>query len=348
MDILNILFLDSFFEFVDPKKRIFVGYLFISLIIALAWLFFKKGLGLLQTLRKIFDTKVFFSKSAKSDYLLFFSNHIFMSLVSPFLITQLAIATFLFHFFHTIPWISLGYLNNTNVTLITIAFTSFHFILDDFTKYIVHRWMHKIPTLWALHKVHHSATYLTPITVFRTHPLEGIIFSLRGAFTQGISISSFIFFFGSNVDLVTVLGANIFIFFFNIAGSNLRHSHIGIQYWKWLEYIIISPAQHQLHHSVAIRHHDKNYGVALAIWDWVFGSLHHSVKYETLTIGIKKNQTDKTHSLIYLYLNPIKEIINIFNNNLSSMVKFIKQNSLTKRLHLSVKSLRNFSIGIQR
>ena len=31
--------------------------------------------------------------------------------------------------------------------------------------------------LWALHKVHHSATVLTPMTVFRTHHLEGINFS---------------------------------------------------------------------------------------------------------------------------------------------------------------------------
>ena len=59
--------------------------------------------------------------------------------------------------------------------------------------------MHKWPILWALHKVHHSATVLTPMTVFRTHPLEGIIFSLRSSLTQAISISSFVFLFGDVV-----------------------------------------------------------------------------------------------------------------------------------------------------
>ena len=78
--------------------------------------------------------------------------------------------------------------------------------------------MHKWHILWALHKVHHSATTLTPMTVFRTHPLEGVIFSFRGAITQAVTISSFIFLFGSNVDLFTVLGANIFTFLFNIFG----------------------------------------------------------------------------------------------------------------------------------
>ena len=105
--------------------------------------------------------------------------------------------------------------------------------------------MHKWPILWAIHKVHHSATFLTPMTVFRTHPLEGVVFSLRSAFTQAISISSFVFLFGPQVDIATILGANIFIFAFNIAGSNLRHSHIDIRYWKWLEYLIISPALHK-------------------------------------------------------------------------------------------------------
>ena len=100
------------------------------------------------------------------------------------------------------------------------------------------------------------------MTVFRTHPLEGIIFSLRSAITQAIGISIFFYLFGNLVSLYTIVGVNIFVFVFNILGSNLRHSHIGIRYWKWLEYIFISPAQHQLHHSIAFEHHDKNFGAA--------------------------------------------------------------------------------------
>ena len=153
------------------------------------------------------------------------------------------------------------------------------------------------------------------MTVFRTHPLEGVVFSLRSAFTQAISISSFVFLFGPQVDIATILGANIFIFAFNIAGSNLRHSHIDISYWKWLEYLIISPAQHQLHHSIAREHHDKNFGAALALWDWLFGSLHHSVEFDTLELGIEKNQKDESHNLKDLYINPFIEIKNYFLKN---------------------------------
>ena len=135
---------------------------------------------------------------------------------------------------------------------------------------------------------------------------------------------SFVFFFGPQVDIATILGANIFIFAFNIAGSNLRHSHIDISYWKWLEYIIISPAQHQVHHSVLKQHHDKNFGVALAVWDWLFGSLHHSEKIENLKLGIHIDQKDDTHSLKFLYFEPLREITLIIIRQFTKLKQILK------------------------
>ena len=312
-------------KFIDPKKRVFLFYILISILIATAWFMINKKLSLKKTLIKIFDKKIFFSKSAKSDYKIFLINQLIMMIVSPFLITQLTIATALYFYFHTIDWLSAGMFVGIAKIYIILSFTIFQFTIDDFSKYIVHRFMHKWPVLWALHKVHHSATVLTPMTVFRTHPLEGIIFSLRSAITQAIGISMFFYLFGNLVSLYTIVGVNVFVFVFNILGSNLRHSHIGIRYWKWLEYIFISPAQHQLHHSIAFEHHDKNFGAALAIWDWLFGSLHHSVEFETLHLVIKKNQHDATHNLKNLYLDPIHEIKkHIFNKIKKIKNKFNK------------------------
>ena len=312
-------------QFIDPKKRVFLFYILISILIAAAWFMINKKLSLKKTLIKIFDKKIFFSKSAKSDYKIFLINQLIMMLVSPFLITQLTIATALYFYFHTIDWLSAGMFVGIAKIYIILSFTIFQFTIDDFSKYIVHRFMHKWPVLWALHKVHHSATVLTPMTVFRTHPLEGIIFSLRSAITQAIGISLFFYLFGNLVSLYTIVGVNIFVFVFNILGSNLRHSHIGIRYWKWLEYIFISPAQHQLHHSIAFEHHDKNFGAALAIWDWLFGSLHHSVEFETLHLGIKKDQKETTHNLRNLYFDPINEIKkHIFNKIKKIKNKFNK------------------------
>ena len=219
-------------HFSDPRKRVFLGYLFLSIFIALFWLQKKKNLSFKNALIYIFNKRIIFSKSSQSDFKIFFINRIFLIFVSPLLITQLAIATIIYHYLHSISWLEFGMFVQTPKFVIVTTFTTFIFVLDDFSKFIIHRWMHQWPILWSLHKVHHSATTLTPLTIYRTHPLEGIIFTLRGSFTQGISISSFVFFFGNNVDLYTVIGVNVFVFSFNVAGANLRHSHIGIRYWR--------------------------------------------------------------------------------------------------------------------
>ena len=331
MDIINDLFNDIFYQFINPKKRIFIFYLLAAAFIAFLWLYFNKKMGIKKSLKKIFNPQIFFSKSSIGDYKIFFVNQIIMVLISPLLVAQLTIATFLFYYFHSISWLNEGMFANFSSTIVVILFTSFHFILDDFTKFYIHRCMHKWHILWALHKVHHSATSLTPMTVFRTHPIESIIFSFRGAITQAVTISSFVFLFGNNVDLLTVLGANIFTFFFNIFGSNLRHSHIGIKYWKWVEYIIISPAQHQVHHSISKKHYDKNFGVAFAFWDWIFGSHHHSEDTDTLILGIEKHSGDETHTLTNLYFRPIMEILVIFKKQINKFKSYFQKKFVLRR-----------------
>ena len=316
-------FASNIFEhFIDPRKRVFVGYLAVSIIIALLWLVFFKRKNFRNSLNFIFSKKIWFSKSSKADFFVFLINRVISITISPILITQMVIASAIFYWLHGITWLSSGSFQNVPDYLVVFLFTLFIFLLDDFSKYWVHRWMHKWPILWALHKVHHSAEVLTPITVYRTHPLEGIVFTFRGTFTQGVSISTFIFFFGESVDLYTVLGANILLFLFNTAGSNLRHSHIGIRYWGWLEYILISPAQHQLHHSIDVKHHDKNFGAALAIWDYLFGSLHHSVEIDDLKLGVDNQERD-FNKLSTLYLSPIIEIKNILKKSIQSLILMI-------------------------
>ena len=315
---------DIFHHFVDPKKRVFFGYIILSIAIAYLWLIFFRKKGLRSAFFKVFDKKILLSGSAISDYKMFLINRVLMLVLSPYLLTQLAVATFFYYTLLSLPVSSfLSSLNGVPTVIVATLFTVVFFTFDDFTKYWVHRWMHKWPILWALHKVHHSAETLNPITVYRTHPLEGILFSLRGAFSQGIVISMFFFIFGDKVDLVTILGVNFLVFSFHVAGSNLRHSHIDIKYWSWLEKILISPAQHQLHHSLDERHYDKNFGAALAIWDWIFGSLHHSEDIDDLVLGVEDDNFNP-RSIKELYLKPLKEILDIFSESISSFKSFNK------------------------
>lgn len=300
-----------FSDFANPKKRIFFGYLALSVLIALGWLTLIRKTSTAEALRRIFDRRVFFSGSAIADYKIFLINRIFTFFISPMLLSQVAIATGIYFFLHSLDFLNPAAFTGVNQATVVVLFTLTLFLFDDFSKYLVHRWMHRFPVLWALHRVHHSATELTPVTVYRVHPLEGVLYTLRGVVVQGVTIPTFYYLFGSAVSLYTVVGVNVLVFIFHVSGSNLRHTHISISYWPWLEHLLISPAQHQLHHSVAERHFDKNFGAALAIWDWMFRSLHLSSGEGELVFGLDASEGSSASSLKTLYLQPFHDIFRI-------------------------------------
>lgn len=173
------------------------------------------------------------------------------------------------------------------VTLLTTVFVTVIVVMaSDFSKYWAHRWHHEIKALWPFHSVHHSADVLTPLTVMRSHPVESMIRNLLITAILGLVQGVMLFLLVGEVGIVAIGGANALYFLFNAVGSNLRHSHIWLSYGRVLEHVFISPAQHQIHHSMAKEHHDKNYGSMFALWDWMFGTLYVPAKQETLTFGI--------------------------------------------------------------
>ncbi len=329
IDFIQQFTADLYSAFSTPEKRVFIGYLASATGIAVLWLMFFQHQTFKQSIATFFSKNVWCSRSAKSDYLIFFINRIFMAVVSPRLLSQLALATALFFWLHEASGGRPLLLANAPDWVIGLLFTACFFVVDDFSRYLVHRQLHRWPLLWAFHKVHHSAETLTPITVFRTHPVEAIIFSLRSIIVQATMIASFVFFLGERADFITVLGANFFIFVFNALGSNLRHSHIPIHYWKPLEKVLLSPAQHQIHHSIEEKHWDKNFGVVLAIWDKWGNSLHHIEKKELLTFGLNKQSTMELHSLRQIYIAPCKEATGIIIRYTKKQAKLMSQHAKT-------------------
>ena len=47
-------------QFIDPKKRIFIGYLLIAIFIAAFWLVYFRKLNLREAINKIFDKKIIY------------------------------------------------------------------------------------------------------------------------------------------------------------------------------------------------------------------------------------------------------------------------------------------------
>ena len=335
--------------FLNPQKRVFLGYLATSLIIAAVLIFFQirryeSKFVLAKVIRDIFSRRIWLSSSAIADYKILLISRFIMLFIAPALISTVALTTLIFEWFHLIfdGRVSInGVLPNWTVI---VFFSLTLFLIDDWSKYIVHKALHRIPLLWCFHKVHHTAEVLTPFTVYRTHPVEAIIFALRSVLSKSIVLAIFVYFFGSQVELLSVIGVSIFLFIFNLLGANLRHSQVWLSYGKVLERWFISPSQHQVHHSYLPQHIDKNYGAVLAIWDRIGGSLYvTSSKKEQLPFGIL-GVSSKVHSIRYIYGVPLWESLMIITSNIQILVLLFKKIKIISFLKLNERAMFKTSI----
>lgn len=192
-----------------------------------------------------------------------------------------------------------------NVFILTLIM----FLVADFGFFLSHYFMHRIPLLWYFHEVHHSAEVMTPVTVLRVHPVENVVNALTASVLGGTSSALYAAFSQQELQLLTVFGINVFFFYFLVFAVHLRHSHIWLSYGPILSHVFLSPAQHQIHHSIDPKHYDKNYGYVLAIWDILFGSLYVPRHKETLQFGLVGPNPEDFSTVSRLYFLPFKKAL---------------------------------------
>lgn len=164
----------------------------------------------------------------------------------------------------------------------------------DFGYFLFHWLAHVFPPLWAIHKLHHSAEVLTPLTAARVHTLEHTIMGPFIALTTGVLIGPLLYLYGAEASVPTIFGLDIAGAMFFLLGHNLHHSHVWVYFGPIVGRIIVSPAQHQIHHSCLPRHLDKNFAEHWAFWDTLFGTLYLPQGRETLKLGLA-GYTEQPH-----------------------------------------------------
>lgn len=250
--------------------------------------------------------KYWFHPSARVDYAIWILNHILQTTVLPLIfINSLGLASILYRWMlSTFGEVhSTIFLTNYGAVFYTIVF----FIISDISRYALHYLMHHNKYLWNIHRMHHTAEVLTPITLFRVHPFEMVLYHIRYLLVHSIILAVFIYFYHDVFDFVTILGANLFVIVSNVLGGNLRHSHIPIGF-GWLERVFISPKQHQMHHSKQLTLQQSNYGSFFAFWDKMFSTWKSSKGIKTIEYGVA-DQPDQ--SLLKELVSPISKLLPI-------------------------------------
>ena len=137
------------------------------------------------------------------------------------------------------------------------------FIIEDFAGYWMHRLNHRVNIFWNRHIIHHSSEE----------------FNLSCALRQSIS-NTFRF---SAVFMIPAALLDIPPYYFMIIGP----IHLFMQFWYhtqlidkmgWLEYILVTPSHHRVHHAINPEYLDKNYSQIFIFWDKLFGTFQPELK----------------------------------------------------------------------
>ncbi|WP_028786107.1 sterol desaturase family protein [Terrimonas ferruginea] len=130
----------------------------------------------------------------------------------------------------------------------------------DFSSWLVHFVMHKVPVLWRFHLVHHSDNNVDVTTGLRHHPGDSL---LRGVFFLLLIFVSGAPMYGVMIYQTLVVIATAF-----------THANISLpkKLDKVLSYVLVSPNMHKVHHHWKQPYTDSNYGAVFSFWDRLLGT----------------------------------------------------------------------------
>ncbi len=168
------------------------------------------------------------------------------------------------------------------------------FLLMDLTFYWWHRINHQLPLLWRLHSVHHLDPDLDITTSFRFHAGE-IILSI-----------------GFRVAQVVVLGITPAVYaayelVFTLC-TIFHHSNLRLPLWleRPLNFLIVTPRMHSVHHSAWKSETDSNYSVVFRAWDTLHRTIRLNVPQAEVEIGVPGYSRPEDNGPLQLLAMPLR------------------------------------------
>lgn len=133
-------------------------------------------------------------------------------------------------------------------------------LLDLIAAYFAHFVEHKVKLLWGFHIVHHTDNEVDTTTANRHHPLESVV---RFSFTCLAVLIS-----GAPIGTIMLYQA------LSVVLSQFNHANISLpkRIDRWLNWFIVTPNMHKVHHHQSMPYTDSNYGNIFGFWDRIFNT----------------------------------------------------------------------------
>src|SRR5436190_20006523 len=164
-------------------------------------------------------------------------------------------------------------------------------VFEDFLYYWLHRFDHEIRLFWAVHVTHHSSQQLNFSVGFRSS-----VFQPLYRFIYFIPLALFGF---KGIDIMFAYSATQI---FGILAHTQTVKKLG-----FLEYIIVTPSHHRVHHGSNPRYLDKNMGMFLIIWDKMFGTFQAEEETDPVKYGLTTNI--ESHNPLTMVFHEWKNIL---------------------------------------
>jgi sterol desaturase/sphingolipid hydroxylase (fatty acid hydroxylase superfamily) len=130
------------------------------------------------------------------------------------------------------------------------------FVLLDFVFYWAHRLCHAVPLLWAMHAVHHQSDEYNLSVGLRAPWLQPLMYA---PFTALLAFS------GIPVEVMAV------VYLIQQIWKMVIHTQL-IGSLGPLEWVLMTPRHHAVHHAYNARYRDRNHGGVFVLWDRLFGT----------------------------------------------------------------------------
>ncbi len=147
----------------------------------------------------------------------------------------------------------------------------FAILMWDFCFYWLHRLHHKFALLWAVHVVHHQGEHFN------------LSLAVRNSWYSSLaSIPFFIPMALLGVPLPVFITVSVLHYSIQLMNHSALTPRLG-----FLEYILVTPAHHRIHHVNDRAYSDSNYAGSFAFFDRLFGTYRPDLPETDFAYGVK-------------------------------------------------------------
>jgi sterol desaturase/sphingolipid hydroxylase (fatty acid hydroxylase superfamily) len=167
-------------------------------------------------------------------------------------------------------------------------------VLIDFSHYVQHYVLHRVPILWRLHRTHHTDLEYDFSTGVRFHPFEMVVAT--------VTLMSVVAALGAPPAAVLISQV------LTVVADFVEHANVRVpaSLDRMLRLVFVTPDMHRVHHSRERREGNANFSNLFSMWDRLFGTYvdQPAAGHDGIAFGVPEFTERKHQRLDWMLVQP--------------------------------------------